>query len=73
MATMAVARSASGRNGIANHAIANHDVDTQDAPHPDLSTRTEIDVVARALCAVCADAGLARAEVRAAPLATAKA
>jgi hypothetical protein len=52
MATMAVARSASGRSGIANHAIANHDADTQDGAHPDLSTRTEIDVVARALCAV---------------------
>ena len=52
MATIAVARSASGRNNIANHTVANHELDTQDGTPPDLSTRTEVDVVARALCAV---------------------
>jgi hypothetical protein len=52
MATMAVARSASGRNDVADHAIANHNQDTQNGAQPDLSIRTEIDVVARALCAI---------------------
>jgi hypothetical protein len=47
MATVAVARSASGRNDIANQTVANRELDPRD-----LSTRTEVDMVARALCAV---------------------
>jgi hypothetical protein len=47
MATIAVAQPASAPNDIANHKV-----DTQDGAQPGLSTRTEVDVVARALCAI---------------------
>jgi hypothetical protein len=50
MATMAVARSASGLNDVANH--ADHDVEARNGAESDLAARTEVDVVARALCAV---------------------
>jgi hypothetical protein len=48
MAAIAVAQSASGREDGANHAV-----EMQAEPQqPDLSARTEVDIVARALCAV---------------------
>ena len=47
MATVTVARSASGISDIANH-----EAETRDGAQSALSTRTEIDVVARTLCAV---------------------
>jgi hypothetical protein len=47
MATVTVARSASGISDIANP-----EAETRDGAQPALSTRTEIDVVARTLCAV---------------------
>jgi len=50
MATMAVR--STPLNDIANHQSANHEAETPDGAQPDPSTRTEIDVVARALCAV---------------------
>jgi hypothetical protein len=61
MATMAVARSASGLNDVADHDIADHELDTQAGAQPELSTRTEIDVVARALCAVSMHTSLSEA------------
>ena len=47
MATMAVARSASGLNDVANH-----DGEARNGAESELAARTEVDVVARALCAV---------------------
>jgi hypothetical protein len=50
MATMAVARSTSGLNDVADH--ADHDGEARNGAESDLTARTEVDVVARALCAV---------------------
>jgi hypothetical protein len=47
MATMAVARSASGLDDAVNH-----DGEARNGAESDLAARTEVDVVARALCAV---------------------
>jgi hypothetical protein len=56
MATMAVARSASGLN---LNDVANHDETQSGAEH--LATRAEVDVVARALCAVSMNSSLSQA------------
>jgi hypothetical protein len=47
MATIAVARSASGLNDVVDH-----DAEMRNGAESDLSARTEVDVVARALCAI---------------------
>jgi hypothetical protein len=56
MATGTAARSASGLTEIANR-----ETDTQDVAQPDLSTLTEIDMVARTLCAVSMHSTLSEA------------
>jgi hypothetical protein len=59
MATMAVARSTSGLNDVANPNIATHDETQNGAEH--LAIRAEVDVVARALCAVSMNTALSEA------------
>ncbi|HEX4651373.1 MAG TPA: hypothetical protein VH250_07695 [Granulicella sp.] len=59
MATMAVARSASGLNDVANH--ANYDGEARNGAESDLAARGEVDVVARALCAVSMHSSLSQA------------
>jgi hypothetical protein len=60
MATIAVARSASGLNDVANlKDVATHEETQSAAEH--LATRAEVDVVARALCAVSMNTSLSEA------------